>query len=138
VKGKPKVGESGLEMTLDMTGEIPIYVQIKNQLRFLIQSGRLAAGSQMPTVRSLAVDLGVNANTISRVYRELAAEGMITTRRGMGAYVPDVLPGEAGDLGSDVFKEIESLLELAVRNGVSVERIGAFLEGLIEKHRARE
>ena len=127
MKGKMKETESGLEISVDTGSEIPIYVQIKNKLRYLIQSGKIAPGSQMPTVRSLAIDFGVNANTISRVYRELGAEGMINARRGLGAFVPDLPPNNARDIGDDIFTEIESLVELAERNGVTRERISSFL-----------
>lgn len=61
--------------------------QLRDQIRALIQSGRLKPGDQLPPVRQLAQDLGVHFNTVARAYRLLAREGWIALRRGRGAYV---------------------------------------------------
>lgn len=66
---------------------VPIYVQLKDQLRRAIQGGTLRPGDQLPTVRDLAARTVVNPNTVARVYRELEAEGFLTTQRGVGTYV---------------------------------------------------
>src|SRR4030065_2749212 len=75
-------GEAGLDISLDYKSEIPIYVQLKNQLRYLIQSQQLEPERQLPTMRQLALDLGIDANTVARVYRELGEEGLIEGNRG--------------------------------------------------------
>lgn len=68
---------------------IPVYLQLEQQIRLLIHRGLLAAGMPMPTVRQLAVDLGINSNTVARVYRELQREGILELRRGVGSFVAD-------------------------------------------------
>jgi GntR family transcriptional regulator len=65
----------------------PIYAQLDRGLRAAIASGRLHLGDQLPTVRQLAVELRVNANTVARVYSELERAGVIETRRGVGSFV---------------------------------------------------
>src|ERR1051325_10608334 len=65
----------------------PIYAQIEQGLRAAIATGRLRIGDQLPTVRQLAVDLKVNANTVARVYAELERAGILETRRGVGSFV---------------------------------------------------
>lgn len=76
-----------LRLNLDHKSEIPIFVQLKGQLRYAIQSGRLEPGSQLSTMRELAVELGIDANTVARVYRELEEEGLIERQQGRGTFV---------------------------------------------------
>jgi GntR family transcriptional regulator len=72
---------------VDQRDATPIYSQIERGLRAAIASGRLKAGDQLPTVRQLAVDLRVNANTVARVYADLERSAVIETRRGVGSFV---------------------------------------------------
>jgi len=72
---------------LDPADATPIYAQVERALRAAIAAGRLKPGDQLPTVRELAVDLKVNANTIARVYSELERAGVFETRRGVGTFV---------------------------------------------------
>jgi GntR family transcriptional regulator len=65
----------------------PIYAQLDRGLRAAIATGRLRSGEQLPTVRQLAVELRVNANTVARVYAELERAGILETRRGVGSFV---------------------------------------------------
>ena len=69
-------------VTIDSRDKTPIYTQLERALRAAIATGRLKPGDQLPTVRSLAVELAVNANTVARVYAELERGGVIETRRG--------------------------------------------------------
>ena len=72
---------------LDPADATPIYAQVGRGLRAAIAAGRLKPGDQLPTVREMAVDLRVNANTIARVYSELERAGVFETRRGVGTFV---------------------------------------------------
>src|SRR3954471_16122182 len=72
---------------IDVKDRTPIYAQLDRGLRAAIASGRLAVGEQLPTVRQLAVDLRVNANTVARVYADLERQGVLETRRGVGSFV---------------------------------------------------
>ena len=72
---------------IDPRDKTPIYAQLERGLRAAIASGRLTPGDQLPTVRELAVDLRVNANTVARVYAELERAGILETRRGVGSFV---------------------------------------------------
>lgn len=66
---------------------MPLYAQLTRAIQFAIATGRLRIGEQLPTVRQLAVDLRVNANTVAKVYAELEREGVLETRRGVGTFV---------------------------------------------------
>jgi GntR family transcriptional regulator len=74
-------------VSIDPRDKTPIYAQLERGLRAAIATGRLRAGDQLPTVRQLAVDLRVNANTVARVYVDLERAGVIETRRGVGSFV---------------------------------------------------
>ena len=66
---------------------MPLYAQLTRAIRFAIATGRLQVGEQLPTVRQLAVELRVNANTVAKVYAELERSGILETRRGVGTFV---------------------------------------------------
>ena len=68
---------------------VPIYLQIVNQVKYLIASGRLEPGEELPPIRTLAEQLLVNPNTVARAYRELELAGVVTKRRTAGTYVSD-------------------------------------------------
>ena len=72
---------------VDENDRRPIYQQVAEGVRALIASGELLEGAQLPPVRQLAADLGVNLNTIATAYRELQSEGLISVRHGSGAVV---------------------------------------------------
>jgi GntR family transcriptional regulator len=72
---------------IDPNDATPIYAQLERGLRAGIATGRLQPGAQLPTVRQLAVDVRVKANTVARVYAELERAGVIETRRGVGSFV---------------------------------------------------
>jgi len=67
--------------------DVPIYMQIRNQIIMGISGGELAAGEQLPTVRALALEMGINTMTVSKAYQLLKTEGYIMTDRKNGARV---------------------------------------------------
>ena len=82
---------------IDPADKTPIYAQLERGLRAAVATGRLQPGDQLPTVRQLAVDLRVNANTVAKVYSELEGAGVLTTQRGVGTFVRERLePDEGG------------------------------------------
>ena len=68
---------------------VPIYQQIVNQVKYLVASGRLAAGDEMPAIRALAEQLIINPNTVARAYRELEIAGIVASRIGAGTTITD-------------------------------------------------
>lgn len=81
-------------VAIDTRDKTPIYAQLERGLRAAIATGRLQIGDQLPTVRQLAVDLRINANTVARVYSDLERAGVLETRRGVGSFV-SATPGRA-------------------------------------------
>jgi GntR family transcriptional regulator len=73
--------------SLSPSHPMPLYAQLTRAIQFAIATGRLQEGEQLPTVRQLAVELRVNANTVAKVYSELERSGIVETRRGVGTFV---------------------------------------------------
>ena len=97
-------------ISVDLGSATPPYEQIRTQISSLIAVGSLAAGTRLPTVRSLAADLGIAAGTVARAYKELEQAGLIATRRRNGTVVvgipDDVLP-PGGAVNADVVAAVD-------------------------------
>lgn len=76
-----------INFILDPKTGTPFYRQIIDQIKFGIASGRLKIGEQLPTVRSLAVDLKVNLNTVAKAYKELEIQKILETQQGTGTFI---------------------------------------------------
>jgi GntR family transcriptional regulator len=81
-----------LDITVDVKGPTPPYEQIRSQIAAYVQSGLLADGARLPTMRALAADLGVATGTVARAYSELEAAGLIASRRRTGTVVVGLPP----------------------------------------------
>jgi GntR family transcriptional regulator len=78
---------TNMDINIDKYSRMPIYEQIKEQIKGLIHAGQIKAGEQLPTIRELSIDLAVNFNTVVLAYRDLVNEGLIITERGKGTFV---------------------------------------------------
>ena len=76
-----------IDFKLDPKSGVPFYRQIIDQIRYGVAAGSLNIGEQLPTVRSLAVDLKVNLNTVSKAYRELEIQNILETQQGTGTFI---------------------------------------------------
>ena len=68
---------------------VPVYLQIVNQVKYLVAAGRLGPGEELPSVRTLAEQLVINPNTVARAYLELEREGVVVKRHGTGTFVSE-------------------------------------------------
>jgi GntR family transcriptional regulator len=110
---------------------VPIYLQIVNQVKYLVASKRLSPGDALPSVRKLAEQLVVNPNTVARAYRELEAAGILTTRPGAGVYVSDAgSPLSRGEQMKILTERVDVLLAEA-------QHLNVDLDALIELIRKR-
>ena len=85
----PVIERRSIQFSLDPKSGVPYYKQIILQVEFAIADGRFATGDQLPTVRSLAVELKINPNTVARAYNELEIRGIVTTQQGTGTFISD-------------------------------------------------
>jgi DNA-binding transcriptional regulator YhcF (GntR family) len=91
-------GKMNLPIILTAEGLVPLYLQIKSQISYLITSGQLVTGEKLPPVRSVASALNVNPGTVAQAYRELQHEGLLDAAVGRGTFVAPTLP-VSPDLG---------------------------------------
>ena len=102
---------------IDLSSDEPIYLQIRSQVVHGVATGELRAGDALPSVRSLATDLGVNMHTVNKAYAVLRDEGYVAMRRGRGVMVADraaSLTPEAHSLDRD--RLADDLLKLALEH----------------------
>lgn len=113
--------------TLDPRSRVPIYRQIENSIIEMILLGALPEGSQLPSVRSLAVELGTNPNTIQKAYQELESRGVICSVTGRGSFVQGRDAAREALRGQAV-KALESAARQAALAGLTREQAAEILE----------
>jgi GntR family transcriptional regulator len=119
---------------LSPTDGVPIYLQIVNQVKYLVASGRLAPGAELPPIRALAEQLVINPNTVARAYRELERAGVVTTRRTAGTYVSDAgSPLARRECRRILTERIDALLAEARSMNIDLDEL---LEILRQRHQA--
>lgn len=110
----------------------PIHIQLEEQIHLAIHTGQLPPGSRLPTVRALAVSLGLNANTVARVYRDLKERQFLVLVRGAGTYVASD-PPESPLARTDIKKirsKTKHLIHLCKRVGLSLPEFTQLSEEL--------
>jgi GntR family transcriptional regulator len=115
-------------ISLDFRSDEPIYMQIVRQVEGLVSQGILKPGTQLPTVRELAIDLRINFSTVARAYRILDEKRLISTQRGRGTYIWE----EPTEETMNQFKK-KSLEELARNYLNETLRLGYSLEDALEE-----
>lgn len=103
---------------------VPLYLQIINQIKQLINSGRLQVGQELLPIRVLAEELIVNPNTVARAYRELESEGWVYKKRGSGTFVSEQKNTQSYEVCKKQIKDrIKILLTEAHHMNISTEEI---------------
>ena len=131
---KSPTHEEGINFTLDPVNGAPIYRQIIQQIEYAILSGRMKSGDKLPTIRSLAVDLKTNPNTIARAYNELEIRGVLETQVGSGTYISDKKPVMEDDSLNRKIQEVitrfvHELRDLGVENKELIKLIDLYIKG---------
>ena len=107
---------------IDEYSDVPIYMQIRNQIVMGISSGELKAGEQLPTVRALALEIGINTMTVSKTYQMLKSEGYIMTDRKNGARVRQQIE-KTGIISEENKNELRRIVSEAMLSGVPKKEI---------------
>lgn len=118
-----------VQITIDSDSGIPLWLQLRNRLIYLIASGKFQVGDKLPTVRELAVDLGVNYNTVSKVYQDIERDGYIASKRGKGTFVAERAPAEAEAAKSEVEFLADEFIRQCRELGVPRQDIADLVRG---------
>jgi GntR family transcriptional regulator len=119
---------------LDYRDKRPIYEQVVDKLERLIVGGGLEANYKMPSVRSLALELSVNPNTIQRAYAQLEQDGYIYTVSGRGSFVAHECEWRSGKV-AEVTKELEEVMQRAKEAGMDRETARQVLDKIFKEAR---
>lgn len=123
-----------MEIRLTNSDGVPVYRQIVNQVKYMIASGRLHPGQELPGIRALAERLVINHNTVVHAYAELEKEGLIVCRHGSGSFVADQ-PARCGSKASvqALSAKVDSLLADAAHMNLEVSQV---VQLVLERHAA--
>ena len=114
---------------IDYNSGLPVWIQVKNRIAYLIGAGEYQAGERLPTVRSLAVSLDISYNTVNRAYMDLEREGYISTRKGRGTFVAEQKEiGAARATDSPVELLIDDMIRACNGAGMNDEDIIAMVK----------
>jgi len=121
-------------LQIDLASDLPASEQIVRGLRATLLAGRFRPGDQLPSVRQLAMDLGVHHNTVAGAYRQLAGEGWLDLRRGRGATVIErPAPAPTPRAEAEFRQRLEEVVVKALAEGVPARVVMGELTALTVK-----
>lgn len=116
--------QNSISFNLDTSSGVPFYRQIQDQILAAVATGAVGPGDRLPTVRSLAVDLLVNPNTVARAYKELEIRGVLTTQQGTGTFISrQEVSRDDVERRRQLNQLMDEFLARATRQGFDVEDI---------------
>jgi len=122
---------------IDYKDRRPIYEQVIEKFQQMILCGALEPDSPMPSVRSLAMELSLNPNTIQRAYQELERQGYIYTLKGKGSFVSDSVKA-ADHKRKEIQEELEKCVSTAIKAGITEDELRNMVEVSIERVKNKE
>ena len=128
-----------MQIHVSASDGVPIYLQIVNQVKYLVAAGRLAPGEEIPPIRVLAQQLVVNPNTVAKAYHELERAGVVVKRHGSGTYVSDTgSPLARRERLKILSHRVDALLAEARHLNVSTDEIISLLQDREKNLQTRE
>lgn len=129
-----------MKIKIDPRSEIPIYLQIVEQVSDQISIGTLNPGDQLPTVRLVAQDLRINFNTVSRAYRILDEAGIISTQQGRGTYILEKVSADSAELiRAELIDDIvETYMSKTAKLGLSTNEAIDLIKNHLKRKYERE
>lgn len=118
-----------MQIRVSTADGLPVYQQIVNQIKYLVASGGLTPGAELPPIRVLAERLLINPNTVARAYRELETAGIVVKRGTVGTFVSDTPSPLARRERLRILRErIDALLADARHMGIGVDELKALVD----------
>jgi len=125
---------SNVTLRIELDSAVPAYRQIVDGLRILLVNGQLAPGSELPSVRRMALDLGVHFNTVAEAYRTLADEGWLELRQGRGAtVVKREAPAAGSEQVEDLRRRLQALTAEMLAKGVPAAKLRSLMRAAAEE-----
>lgn len=124
------------ELEIDERSTVPIWLQLRNRLIYLISSGRYKAGDKLPTVRELAISLKINYNTVNKVYLSLIHDGYIVSFRGKGTFVDDISKSRNETQSSPADSVIDLMIDRCLEIGVPLDDISNQVAKRVDQYKA--
>lgn len=118
---------------MDNESGVPLWIQLRNRLVHLINSGYYKPGDQLPTVHAMASELSINYNTVNKVYVNLANDGYITSIRGRGAFVNDFDSDMSQEHAQAVEQVLDECIAACMDLGLSLQDVAAAMRKQIRK-----
>lgn len=123
-----------MRIHLNTADGVPIYLQIVQQVKYLVAAGRLRPGEELPPIRALAEQLLINPNTVARAYRELEQLGLVSKRSTTGTFVADDAPAlRSRDALAGLVRRVDDLVCEAARQHVGADELAELVR---QRHRA--
>lgn len=132
------VPAEGFPFKADPDTTAPLWVQLRNRIAFLITSGRLKPGDQLPKIRELAAELSINFNTVNRSYLSLATDGYVKSVRGKGVFICEVAKPEADARRDEIEVLLYECLAACRKLGMTYEETAAEMAHCARRMAARE
>lgn len=108
---------------IDETSDLPLWVQLRQRIAYLITSGYFKPGEKLPTVRGLASEISINYNTVNKAYLSLVSDGFLESTRGRGVFVTDIAQKVDADEVDRVTALLDDCIEACREVGMSLDEI---------------
>lgn len=115
-------------ISIDSDSGMPIWLQLRHRLVYLIESGLFEEGERLPTVRELSVSLGINYNTVSKVYQDIERDGYINSKRGKGTFVAEMEKHDSEGVKGEAETMTDDFIRKCVELGIPVSEILSLVE----------
>lgn len=122
-----------LSFQIDQMSDVPVWAQLSRRIAHFIETGELAPGDQLPTVRGLASEISVNYNTVNKAYLSLASDGYIESVRGRGAFVRNIEDEVWSEHASEVDGLIDDCIHACLGMGLSPDDVVALVSRKVSK-----
>lgn len=121
-------------LAVDFKSDIPIYIQLKQQIIEGIASGELKEGESLPSVRQMAEDIGINLHTVNKAYNELKLEGYLNIDRRKGAMVSSMFPESTEDFDEKLREDLKYLIAKAYLRKINEKKFLEFCSSIFKKY----
>ena len=123
---------------VDPTSDLPLWVQLRNRIAYLINDGTLAPGDKLPTVRGLASEISINYNTVNKAYLSLVSDGYLESTRGRGVFVRDFDAEADEEYATEVDGILEDCVSACRELGLSLDDVQKCMERKIKRMKKAE